>query len=138
MSDNDLSDDEPTNPGGAARDILRHAEAVRIARVCHEANSAYAAYLGEPPRHDWERSSKDLQDSAVNGVLFVLNRPDVTPEELHAEWCDARTEAGWRWGPIRDDERKIHPCLVPYAELPREQQTKDRLFRAIVLALAEE
>lgn len=26
----------------------------------------------------------------------------------------------------------MHPCLVPYAELPAEQRLKDDLFKAIV------
>jgi hypothetical protein len=28
-----------------------------------------------------------------------------------------------------------HPCLVPYAQLPAEQQRKDALFQAVVAAL---
>jgi hypothetical protein len=36
---------------------------------------------------------------------------------------------------VKDAELKTHPCLVPFEELPKFQQQKDRLFRAIVKAL---
>ncbi len=43
--------------------------------------------------------------------------------------------AGWTYGPAKDPEAKRHPCLVPFAELPANQQAKDRLFFAVVSAL---
>lgn len=43
---------------------------------------------------------------------------------------------GWEYGPVKDPEAKEHPCLVPFSDLPREQQAKDFLFRAVVRALA--
>jgi hypothetical protein len=44
---------------------------------------------------------------------------------------------GWRYGKVKDPARKTHPTL-PWDELPAEQQLKDRLFIAIVQALAPE
>jgi hypothetical protein len=35
-----------------------------------------------------------------------------------------------------DEGTKTHPCLVPFADLPEDQQRKDALFIAIVQALA--
>jgi hypothetical protein len=40
--------------------------------------------------------------------------------------------AGWIYGPVKDPEKKEHPCIVPYDQLPIEQRTKDYLFKAIV------
>jgi hypothetical protein len=42
---------------------------------------------------------------------------------------------GWKYGPVKYPEKKEHPCMVPFAELPKEQQLKDALFRHIVPAL---
>jgi hypothetical protein len=137
-----IGEDEVTSPGVTHEELeaKHHAQrretAARIARVCHEANRTYSVQLGDLSHVEWERCSKDLRDSAINGVLLMLDRPDTSAEELHEEWCDARREAGWVWGPVKDEERKTHPNLAPYDELPPEQQTKDRLFRAIVQALA--
>jgi hypothetical protein len=33
---------------------------------------------------------------------------------------------GWRYGPERNDERKEHPGLVPYMELPENEKEYDR------------
>ena len=43
-----------------------------------------------------------------------------------------KTAEGWSWGPVKDPERKQHPCMVPYDQLPQEQRAKDYIFRAIV------
>ena len=34
---------------------------------------------------------------------------------------------GWRYGPCRDDEKKLTPCLVPYGELPEVEKEYDRI-----------
>lgn len=35
---------------------------------------------------------------------------------------------GWFYGEIQDNEKKIHPCIKPYHELPKEQKIKDIMF----------
>ena len=47
-------------------------------------------------------------------------------ENVHEEWSLQRIASGWTHGPARDDERKHHPCLVPYAELPEAEKEYDR------------
>ena len=37
---------------------------------------------------------------------------------VHEVWAAGRIAEGWRWGEVRDDEHKLHPCLVSYDELP--------------------
>jgi hypothetical protein len=39
---------------------------------------------------------------------------------------------GWKYGKEKDPEKKEHPCLVPYYELPSEQKVKDHLFKHMV------
>jgi hypothetical protein len=43
---------------------------------------------------------------------------------------------GWVYGPVKDAVKREHPCMVPFTELPREQQAKDFIFRAVVHALS--
>jgi len=43
---------------------------------------------------------------------------------------------GWKYGAVKDADKKEHPCFVPYEELPKEQQAKDHLFKATVSALS--
>ncbi len=48
-------------------------------------------------------------------------------ENAHDLWASQRLAQGWRFGPHRDDTRKLHPCLVPYADLPESEKECDRV-----------
>lgn len=47
-------------------------------------------------------------------------------KNVHEVWSRNRLEEGWTYGPVRDDANKRTPCLVPYEELPAEEQAYDR------------
>jgi hypothetical protein len=109
---------------------------VGIAEVCHEANRALQRITGDPvPSPAWADAPGWQRDSAVAGVRAALG--GASPERLHAEWCKAKVDVGWVYGPVKDPEAKTHPCLVPYAELDAGQRAKDAVFAAVVAALAE-
>lgn len=40
-------------------------------------------------------------------------------------------------GKKKNPEKKTHPCIVPFEKLPKEQQTKDVLFMAVVRSFDE-
>ena len=107
-----------------------------IARVCHEVNAAYCRALGDDSQPAWEDAAAWQRDSALNGVRMHLADPHAGVEASHKVWCAEKLEAGWIFGPTKDPEKKTHPCLVPFSDLPREQRAKDHLFRGVVLALS--
>ena len=45
---------------------------------------------------------------------------------VHEAWVATRIAEGWKYGAKRDDDRKEHPCLVPYGELPESEKEYDR------------
>ena len=47
-------------------------------------------------------------------------------ENVHNVWALSRINEGWRWGESRNDALKLHPCLVPYSELPEIEKEYDR------------
>lgn len=47
-------------------------------------------------------------------------------ENVHEVWSAGRIADGWRYGEKRDDARKLHPCLVPYSQLPESEKEYDR------------
>jgi RyR domain len=51
---------------------------------------------------------------------------EILAENAHETWASQRMRAGWRFGPHRNDEKKEHPCLVPYEELSEAQKEYDR------------
>lgn len=107
----------------------------QIARVAHEVNRAYCQALGDESQPSWEDAPQWQKDSAINGVKFHLANPDAGPEHSHVEWLKEKTAAGWKFGPVKNPDKKEHPCFVPYEQLPVEQKAKDYLFRGVVHAL---
>lgn len=106
----------------------------QIARVAHEVNRAYCWALGDNSQPAWEDAPQWQRDSAMLGV-DLHTAGDHGPEASHASWMKQKLEEGWKYGAFKDPENKMHPCIVPFAELPREQQAKDFIFRAVVHAL---
>jgi hypothetical protein len=47
-------------------------------------------------------------------------------EVEHDGWMRFKRRNGWRFGETRDDERKIHDCLIPYRDLTDSEREKDR------------
>ena len=47
-------------------------------------------------------------------------------ENAHDIWAAQRLADGWQYGSQRDDALKLHPCLIPYADLPDSEKQYDR------------
>uniref|UniRef100_A0A8D0E9V2 Ryanodine receptor 2 n=1 Tax=Salvator merianae TaxID=96440 RepID=A0A8D0E9V2_SALMN len=43
-------------------------------------------------------------------------------ENIHELWVMNKIELGWQYGPIRDDNKRQHPCLVEFAKLPEQER----------------
>lgn len=110
----------------------------QIARVCHETNRSYCAILGDHSQVEWESAPKWQQDSAINGVQFIIDKPGALPHESHESWLEEKRVTGWKYGPVKDSEKKEHPCFVSYSDLPVEQRRKDYLFGAVVRSMLAE
>lgn len=106
-----------------------------IAKVCHEANRAYCAALGDGSQLPWEEAPEWQRLSAIAGVHFNLESPDAPASASHDSWLAEKRAQGWKYGPVKDVAKMEHPCFVPYEELPLAQQRKDHLFKAVVAAL---
>jgi hypothetical protein len=105
---------------------------VAIAEICHEANRAYCARLGDNSQLPWDEAPQWQRDSAVAGVKFHFANPDAGDSASHDSWMAQKVADGWTFGFIKDPEKKEHPCMVQFHELPKDQQLKDALFRSIV------
>lgn len=106
----------------------------QIARVAHEVNRAYCQALGDHSQPTWEDAPEWQRSSARMGVdLHTMG--DFGPEASHISWMIQKLDEGWVYGPSKDPALKQHPCIVPFNDLPVEQQAKDFIFRAVVHAL---
>lgn len=106
-----------------------------IAKICHEANKALCETQGDNSQANWNDAPEWQRQSAVKGVLFVLSNPDARPSANHKSWLDEKRKDGWKYGPVKDADKKEHPCFVEYDQLPCEQKAKDHLFKSIVNGL---
>jgi hypothetical protein len=67
--------------------------------------------------------------SGRDPAVFFLAPGEV--EEMakmeHERWVSAKLRDGWQYGPNRDDNRRSHPCLVPWDQLGPSEQERDRV-----------
>lgn len=105
-----------------------------IAKICHEVNRAYCLTLGDKSQPAWEDAPEWQRSSAVNGVEAIISGRVKSPEQSHQSWMAEKIADGWAFGLQKDPEAKTHPCILPYDQLSKEQQTKDYLFQAVVKA----
>jgi DNA-binding transcriptional MerR regulator len=110
-----------------------------IARVIHAANRELQIVQGDPrPSPPWDEAPEYQVRENVASVVAALADPERTPEQSHQGWYDRLVADGWRYGTVKDEAEKTHPDLLPFDQLPEQERQKDRLFMAIVRALAPE
>jgi hypothetical protein len=103
-----------------------------IARICHEANRALCITVEDTSQLSWDEAPEWQKQSAVAGVTYLRENPQATSETLHNNWMADKRRDGWVYGEVKSSVAKTHPCMVPYDQLPKFQQFKDKLFLAIV------
>ena len=67
-----------------------------------------------------------LDTASVELQQELLDLSEEFARNVHDVWAKNRIAEGWTWGPVRDDEKRQTPCLVPYEELPEEEKAYDR------------
>jgi len=78
----------------------------------------------------------EREDAFRSQFLDVIERQcgeqrSRSPEELHGSWMQAYLIMGWVYGEVYDREKRIHPDLVPYADLGQLERDKDAVFVAL-------
>ena len=69
---------------------------------------------------------KPIDTSAVQLPPSLTALMEKLAENAHDVWAATRIAQQWTYGPARDDAKKKHPCLVPYADLPESEKEYDR------------
>lgn len=105
-----------------------------IAEACHNMNRAYCRSMDDMSQPTWAEAPEWQRASAVMVVKASLLDPTMTPENSHEIWMARKDADGWIYGKTKVPELKMHPCMVPYDQLPEEQRKKDELFIMTVAA----
>ena len=81
---------------------------------------------------EWEDREEEFQKQFLEVIKRQCGEQrSNSPEELHGSWMQAYYEMGWVYGEKYDREKKIHPDLVPYADLGQLERDKDAVFIAL-------
>ena len=56
----------------------------------------------------------------------LLALTETLERSAHEVWVRMRAREGWRYGLVRDDRRRQHPCMVAYDDLPDGEKEYDR------------
>ncbi len=69
----------------------------------------------------------------VTELRTAVAEPGLSDAELetmtraeHESWRRHHLDNGWRYGPVRDDARRIHPALLPFDQLGEDDLSKTR------------
>lgn len=68
-----------------------------------------------------------IRTAGVELPAELLPLTERLAANAHDLWAAQRLAQGWRFGSQRDDTQKLHPCLVPYADLPESEKEYDRI-----------
>jgi hypothetical protein len=114
----------------------RHTIIALIASICHEANRQYCrAFMSDDSQPAYVEAPAWQVDSAFKGVEAIADGRVTKPSQSHDSWLAEKAADGWQYGAVKDVEHKLHPCFVPYEQLPELQRHKDALFFAIASSL---
>jgi len=69
---------------------------------------------------------KPIDTSHVELSADLLELTELLAKNTHDIWAAQRLAEGWKYGAERNDERKEHPCLVAYEDLPENEKEYDR------------
>ena len=103
-----------SGPSPGETSILRHVDAVAWSLPALPHNVVETVY------------SMDVPTTDAAPFAFRDDELDRLARLEHERWMQERTQQGWRYGSVRDDQRKLHPDLVDWAELSDESAEKDR------------
>lgn len=70
---------------------------------------------------------KPIDTTNVKLSQGILELTELLAKNAHDIWALQRISDDWRYGDRRDDQKKEHPCLVPYEDLPESEKEYDRI-----------
>lgn len=76
---------------------------------------------------------KPIDTSRIRLPRALEDLTERLAEHTHDIWATQRMKEGWTYGSRRDDKKKKHPGLVPYADLSESEKEYDRRTTMLTL-----
>jgi hypothetical protein len=80
-------------------------------------------------------ADKDTYRRSVKAMAIC---PGETCEEGHARFLQRKSAEGWRYGKVRDEEKREDPSIVEYEHLPYPKRNNMEIVVTIIRAMWEE
>jgi len=81
---------------------------------------------------EWEKRKKSFKDQFLKAIeMECVENRSGGPHVAHMNWMDAYRKMGWKYGKEYNEEKKTHPDMVSYEELPQKERDKDSVFLAL-------
>jgi hypothetical protein len=78
-------------------------------------------------------------DYGADKFVFTPDEVELMAKIEHERWCKVKMDQGWQYAAVRDDKKKLHPCLLGWedARFSEVEKEKDRnTVRQIPMYLA--
>ena len=108
-----------------------------------EMSSDYEKEMNE----QWQKLSGFKRNSSIARADFYWiekrKKNEGTSEEdiwemEHIRWCRFHYINHWVYGPQKDEERKTHPLLVDFSDLPYSEKEKDGIHNGKIMKMIEQ
>jgi hypothetical protein len=110
---------------------------LRLTQIVYEVNRTIRMCNGQAPIPAFEDAGQAKADSLLKAIIDVWSNChyscDIDGEKQHNNWVYAKLKEGWTYGPVEDFNKKQHPNLVPFEQLPWSEKIKDALFLSVVM-----
>ena len=108
----------------------------QIAEICHAAYVTHCEVSGLPKAPAWAELSKERQDEQALFVGLIRDNHGASVVAVHEKWLEKRLSDGWTHGEKVSAKAKTHPAIAEFSSLPLHYQEQERMFHALVRALA--
>ncbi len=108
----------------------------QISRLTHEADRAIRSSMGQEIL-GWDRLEATLKLGWRSKVAAFKGPDGITPMMRHESWVSDMTAAGWTLDAVTDGDKKTHPAICPYGDLPDQVHLLDGVFIALINACSE-
>ena len=102
----------------------------------HAFNLGHQAVAGDDmPAQPWPYLPRSSREVTVAAVARIRHGGVTTARQHHEHWYRTMTGRGYTWGERKDHERKTHPAMLPWKQLPERYREKARMFVLITRGL---
>lgn len=107
-----------------------------IAMAAWDLSDKFGQYLGIQSDVLYSEEQAPMYEEQVHRILMEASNPNQVAilSKMHDKEVSAKLKDGWRYGPELSTDEKVHPMLLPFSELPEEEQAKAIFFRTTVIS----